>query len=88
MFDSKIYGNEVYVNLLKFFTFLSLKSKQFGDIAHVSGFKSEGTKTLMGFIRQHAGFCQTQKLKLPSLVIIRRVRFACVQNTSLSDVLG
>ena len=47
-----------------------------------------GTKTLMGFIRQQAGFCRTQKLKLPSLVISRRVRFACVQNTSSSDVLG
>ena len=31
--------NEFYVNLLKFFTFLSLKPKQFGGIAHVSGFK-------------------------------------------------
>ena len=30
----------------------------------------------------------TQKLKLPSLVISRRVRFAFVQNTSSSDVLG
>ena len=47
-----------------------------------------GTKTLMGFIRQQAGFCRTQKLKLPSLVISRRVRFACVENTSSSDVLG
>ena len=47
-----------------------------------------GMKTLMGFIRQHAGFCQTQKLKLPSLVISRPVRFLCVQNTSSSDVHG
>ena len=47
-----------------------------------------GTKTLMGFIRQQAGFCRTQKLKLPSLAISRRVRFAFVQNTSSSDVLG
>ena len=47
-----------------------------------------GMKTLMGFIRQHAGFCRTQKLKLPSLVISRPVRFVCVQNTSSSDVLG
>ena len=39
-----------------------------------------GMKTLMGFIRQHAGFCQTQKLKLPSLVISRPVRFMCAQN--------
>ena len=39
-----------------------------------------GMKTLMGFIRQHAGFCRTQKLKLPSLVISRPVRFMCVQN--------
>ena len=36
-----------------------------------------GMKTLMGFIRQHAGFCRTQKLKLPSLVIGRPVRFVC-----------
>ena len=55
MFDPKIYGNEVYVNLLKFFTFLSLKSKQFGGIAHVSGFKSEwhenfDHKTTCGFL--------------------------------------
>ena len=28
-----------------------------------------GTKILMGFIGQHASFCQGQKLKLPSLVI-------------------
>ena len=42
----------------------------------------------MGFIRQHAGFCRTQKLKLPSLVISRPVRFMCVKNTSSSDVLG
>ena len=47
-----------------------------------------GTKTLIGFIRQRAGFCRTQKLKLPSLVISRPVRFVCVQNTSSSDVLG
>ena len=47
-----------------------------------------GMKTLMGFIRQHAGFCRTQKLKLPSLVINRPVRFMCIQNTSSSDVHG
>ena len=47
-----------------------------------------GMKTLMGFIRQHAGFCRTQKLKLPSLVIRRPVRLVCVQNTSSSDVHG
>ena len=47
-----------------------------------------GTKTLMGFIRQHVGFCHTQNLKLPSLVIGRPVRFMCVQNTFSSDVLG
>ena len=47
-----------------------------------------GTKTLMGFIRQHAGFCRTQKLKLPSLVISRPVRFVCVKNTWSSDILG
>ena len=43
MFDPKIL-NEVYVNLLQFFTFPSLKPKQFGGIAHVSGFKSEWHK--------------------------------------------
>ena len=42
----------------------------------------------MGFIRQHVGFCRTQKLKIPSLVISRAVRFVCIQNTSSSDVLG
>ena len=47
-----------------------------------------GMKTLMGFIRQHADFCWTQKLKLPSLVISRPARFMCVQNTSSSDVHG
>ena len=46
-----------------------------------------GTKTLMSFIREHVGFGRTQKLKLPSLMISRRVRFACVLNTSSSDVL-
>ena len=46
-----------------------------------------GTKTLMGFIRQHAGFCRTHKLKLPSLVNSRPVRFVRVQNTSSSNVL-
>ena len=46
-----------------------------------------GTKTLMGFIRQHAGFCRTQKLKLLSLVISGPVRFVCVKNTWSSDVL-
>ena len=38
----------------------------------------------MGFIRRHAGFCGAEKLKLPSLVISRPVRFVCVQNTSSS----
>ena len=47
-----------------------------------------GTKTLMGFIGQHAHFCCTQKLKLPSLVINRPVKLVCVQNASSSDVLG
>ena len=47
-----------------------------------------GMKTLMGFLRQHAGFCRTQKLKFLSLVISRPVRFVCVQNTSSSYVLG
>ena len=79
--------NEVYVNLLKFFTFPSLKPKQFGGIAHVSGFKSEWHENFDGFLRQYAGFCRTQKQKLPSLVISRPVRFVCVKNTSSSDVL-
>ena len=42
----------------------------------------------MGFIRRHAVFCGTEKVKLPSLVISRPVRLVCVQNTSSSDVLG
>ena len=46
-----------------------------------------GMNTLMSFTRQHAGICQTQKLKLPSLAISRPVRFLCIQNTSSSDVL-
>ena len=88
MFDPKIYGNEVYINLLKFFTFLSLKPKQFAALLKFLVLNLNGTKTLMGFIRQHAGFCRTEKLKLPSLVITRPVRFVCVQDTSSSDVLG
>ena len=83
MFDPKIYGNEVYINLLKFFTFLSLKPKQFAALLKFLVLNLNGTKTLMGFIRQHAGFCRTQKLKLPGLEIIRRVRFACVQKCFL-----
>ena len=91
MFDPKIYGNEVYVNLLKFVTFFSLKSKQFGGVAHVSGFKSEWHENFDGFHKTTCGFLWNpiwQKLKLPSLVISRPVRFVCVQNTSSSDVLG
>ena len=41
----------------------------------------------MGFIRRHAGFCGTEKLKLLSMVISKPVRLVCVQNTSSSDVL-
>ena len=80
MFDPKIL-NEVYVNLLQFFTFPSLKPKQFGGIAHVSGFKSEWNEKFDWFHKTTCGF-------LPSLVISRPVRFVCVQNTSSSDVLG
>ena len=64
MFDSKIYGNEVYVNLLKFFTFLSLKSKQFGGIAHVSGFKSEWHENFDGFHKTTCGFLSNPKAKI------------------------
>ena len=64
MFDPKIYGNEVYVNLLKFFTFLSLKPKQFGGIAHVSGFKSEWHKNFDGFHKTTGGFLSNPKAKI------------------------
>ena len=64
MFDPKIYGNEVYVNLLKFFTFLSLKSKRFGGIAHVSGFKSEWHKNFDGFHKTTCGFLSNPKAKI------------------------
>ena len=46
-----------------------------------------GMKTLMGFISQHVGVCGTQKLKLPSLMISRPVRWVCVQMYS-GDQLG
>ena len=88
LFDQKDL-NEVYVKFLKFFTFISWKPKQFlGGIAHVSGFKSEWNKNLDGFHKTTSGFCGTENLKLPSLVISRPVRLVCVQNTSSSDVLG
>ena len=64
MFDPKIYGNEVYVNLLKFFTFLSLKSKRFGGIAHLSGFKSEWHKNFDGFHKTTCGFLSNRKAKI------------------------
>ena len=64
MFDSEIYGNEVYVNLLKFFTFFSLKSKQFGGIAHVSGFKSEWHENFDGFHKTTCGFLSNPKAKI------------------------
>ena len=64
MFDPKIYGNEVYVNLLKFFTFFSLKSKQFGGIAHVSGFKSEWHENFDGFHKTTCGFLSNPKAKI------------------------
>ena len=47
-----------------------------------------GTKTFVSYDNMTVGFCRTQKLKLPSLVISRPVGLMCVQNTSLSDVLG
>ena len=64
MFDPEIYGNEVYVNLLKFFTFFSLKSKQFGGIAHVSGFKSEWHENFDGFHKTTCGFLLNPKAKI------------------------
>ena len=64
MFDPEIYGNEVYVNLLKFFTFFSLKSKQFGGIAHVSGFKSEWHENFDGFHKTTCGFLSNPKAKI------------------------
>ena len=64
MFDPEIYGNEVYVNLLKFFTFFSLKSKQFGGIAHVSGFKSEWRENFDGFHKTTCGFLSNPKAKI------------------------
>ena len=64
MFDPKIYGNEVYVNLLKFFTFFSLKSKRFGGIAHVSGFKSEWHENFDGFHKTTCGFLSNPKAKI------------------------
>ena len=71
------------------FTFPSLKPDQFGGIAHVSGFKSEWHENFyVSYDNMTVGFCHTQKLKLPSLGISRPVGLLCVQNTSLSDVLG
>ena len=63
MFDPKIL-NEVYVNLLQFFTFPSLKPKQFGGIAHVSGFKSEWHENFDGFHKTTCGFLSNPKAKI------------------------
>ena len=80
--------NEVYINMLKFLIFpLSNLNNSAASLTFLV-LNLNGTKTLMGFIRQHAGFCPAQKLKLPSLVMSRTVRFMCEQNTSSSDVLG
>ena len=56
--------NEVYVNLLKFFTFPSLKPKQFGGIAHVSGFKSEWNENFDGFHKTTCSFLWNRKGKI------------------------
>jgi len=56
--------NEVYVNLLKFFTFSSLRPKQFGGIAHVSGFKSEWHENFDGFHKTICGFLSNPKAKI------------------------
>ena len=63
MFDPKIL-NEVYVNLLQFFTFPSLKPKQFGGIAHVSGFKCEWHENFDGFHKTTCGFLSNPKAKI------------------------
>ena len=55
--------NEVYVNLLKFFTF-PLRPKQFGGIGQVSGFKSEWHKNFDGFHKTTCGFLSNQKAKI------------------------
>ena len=56
--------NEVYVNLLNFFTFPSLRPKQFGGIAHVSGFKSEWHENFDGFHKTTCGFLSNPKAKI------------------------
>ena len=58
-------------------------TKQFGGIAHVSGFESEWHENFDGFHKTTCGF-----LSNPKVVISRTVRFMCVQNTSSSDVHG
>ena len=78
-----------YVSKTKF-ACMHAYTKQFGSIAHVSGFRSERHENFDGFHKTSCGFLSNPKLKLklPSLVISRPVRFLCVQNTSSSDVHG
>ena len=56
--------NEVYVNLLKFFTFSSLKPKQISGIAYVSGFKFEWHENFGGFYKTTCEILLNPKVKI------------------------
>ena len=56
--------NEVCINLLKSFTFPSLKPKQFGSIAYVSGFKSQWHENFDEFHKTTCEFLSNPKAKI------------------------
>ena len=69
------------------FYFPSLKPKQFGGIAHVSGFISEWHENFDGFHKTTCGFLSNPKAKITEFGD-RQASKIRVQNTSSSDVLG
>ena len=70
------------------FTSPSFKPEQFGSIAHVSRFKSEWHENFNGFHRTTWGFLSHPKARITEFCDQQAVKWACIQNTSSSDVLG